>query len=375
MPAFIAPPSGARVTKPSALALDGVRRAAATLASIPVPRRSPMLHEIWLRACAEAFNPDGRFEVLTVGPADSPTAGAAFARHASGPLTRLALLGAEDLWEPGDVFFRDAAAAASLATRLVARGLPVRFGHFAADSPFLGALKRDAGRRALVVTDPVPGSPYIALDESWREPETKFSPRSRRDLGRKRRKAEALGAVTFEVVAPAVEDVDALLDQAIAVEAASWKSRSKTALAFDETLRAFFAVYARLASEAGILRIAFLRIGGTPVAVQVAVVCDDAYWQLKMGYDEAYRDCSPGALLMLEVVRHSADLGLGTFEFLGKSAPWTRQYTETEHPNVRLRIYPMNPAGGAVLATDALGVVARRARALVRSRLGRSRAA
>jgi CelD/BcsL family acetyltransferase involved in cellulose biosynthesis len=362
------------LTKPTAIDLEGARRGASILAAIPVPRRTPMLHEIWLRACAEAFNPDGQFEVMTVGPVERPTAGAAFARQAAGPLFRLSMLGAEDLWEPGDVFYTDAGAAALLAERLVERGLPVRFGHFAADSPFPAALRRAAGSRALVVTDAVPGSPYISLDESWRDPESKFSPRSQRDLRRKRRKAEALGTVTFEVVEPAVEQVDALLEEAIAVEAASWKSRSRTALAFDETLRAFFAVYARLASEAGVLRIAFLRIDGTAVAVQVAAVCDDAYWQLKMGYDEAYRECSPGALLMLEVVRYSAALGLGAFEFLGKSAAWTQQYTETEHPNVRMRIYPVNVPGVAVFATDAVGVVARRARAFVRSRFGGPRA-
>ena len=91
---------------------------------------------------------------------------------------------------------------------------------------------------------------------------------------------------------------------------------------------------------------------------------DDAEWQLKIGYDERYRDCSPGSLLMLEIVRHAAGLGLQRFEFLGKSAPWTRQWTEHEHPNVRLRIYPYNVAGGVGIASVALRVAARRARSL-----------
>jgi CelD/BcsL family acetyltransferase involved in cellulose biosynthesis len=359
------------VTERHVLDLDSVRRAAAILAAVPVPRRTPMLHAIWLQACAESLNPESQFEVVTVGPPASPTAGAAFARQG----LRLALLGAEDLWEPNDVFYRDAAAAASLAERLLARGRPIRFGHFPADSPFLEALKRVARGKAVVVTDAVAGSPYLQLDQSWRDPERKFSARSQRDLRRKRRKAEALGELTFEIVTPDSSAVQALLDEAIAVEAASWKSRSGTALAFDKTLRAFFAVYARLASEAGILRIAFLRIDGRAIAVQIAVVSDDAYWQLKMGYDETYRECSPGALLMLEVVRASASLDLAAFEFLGKSAPWTRQWTEDEHPNVRLRTYPFNPGGGAVLASDAFGVISRRARSFVQARLGRIRAA
>jgi CelD/BcsL family acetyltransferase involved in cellulose biosynthesis len=329
-----------------------------------------MLHDIWQRACAEAFNRGGQFEVVTVGPPEAPIAGAVFARHGRRPLLRLSLLGAEDLWEPTDVFYQDAEAAAALAQQLVARGMPVRFGHFPADSPFASALKGAARGKALVITDAVAGSPYIRLDPTWRQPETKFSSRSQRDLRRKRRKAEALGQVTTEFLTPRAGDVDALLDEAIAVEAASWKSRSQTALAFDEALRAFFGVYARLASEAGIIRFAFLRINGRAVAVQIAVVSDDAYWQLKMGYDEAFRECSPGALLMLEVVRQSAELDLAAFEFLGKSAGWTQQWTEDEHPNVRLRLYPVTPGGGTVLASDAIAVIARRARALFGTRRG-----
>jgi CelD/BcsL family acetyltransferase involved in cellulose biosynthesis len=356
------------VTDHRPLDLESIQTRAAVLAAIPVPRRTPMLHETWLRACALALDPSGSFEVITVGDPDSPDAGAAFVARGAGPNRRLVLLGAEDLWEPGDLFYRDSDAAASLARRLIDRRMPFRFGHFAADSPVLDALKEAGRGRAFIVADAVAGSPVLALDESWQEPEKKFSSRGQRDLRRKRRKAEALGAVTFAVVEPAVDDVGPLLEEAMAVEAASWKGRSGTALAHDETLRTFFATYAGLASEAGILRFSFLRIDGRAIAVQIGVVSDGAEWQLKIGYDEQYRECSPGILLMLEIVRHAAGLGLERFEFLGKAAPWTRQWTEQERPNVRLRVYPYSARGGSTLVADAARMVPRRARALVGGR-------
>ncbi len=49
------------------------------------------------------------------------------------------------------------------------------------------------------------------------------------------------------------------------------------------------------------LRIAFLRIAGRPVAMQIAVERAQRLWLLKIGYDEEYARCSPGQLLMLEV--------------------------------------------------------------------------
>ncbi|HEY6608443.1 MAG TPA: GNAT family N-acetyltransferase [Candidatus Limnocylindria bacterium] len=360
------------MTRTQVLDLESVQRRAALLAAIPVPRRTPMQHEIWVRACAEALNPDGEFEIVTSGDRSSPVAGAVFARRGPPLARQLSLLGAEDLWEPTDVFYRDAEAARSLATALLARGLPVRFGHFPADSLFVAALKGAARGKALFFADGVAGSPHLRLDASWREPEKKFSGQRQRDLRRKRRKAEALGALTFDVVAPGVDTVDALLHEAMAVEAASWKARSRTALLFDDTLNTFFRVYARLASEAGILRFAFLRIGGRAVAVQVGVVSDGAEWQLKIGYDEAYRECSPGNLLMLEVVAQAAALGLESFEFLGKSAPWTKLWTEDERPNVRLRVYPFTARGGIVFLLDAVGVIWRRAWSGVATRLRRA---
>ncbi|MEX0645080.1 MAG: GNAT family N-acetyltransferase, partial [Parvularculaceae bacterium] len=333
-----------------------------------------MLHEIWMRACARGLNPRGAFEIVTTTNSGHPTTAGLFEIRRSAFVPRLFLLGAEELWEPADVLYEDESAAAALAEALVKRGLPVRFGHFPAESLLLAALKEACRGKALLIADPVAGSPVIRLDESWREPEKKFNARRQGDFRRMRRKAEAMGAVTIEIVAPKPDEVDAVLEEAIMVEAGGWKALSRSALAFDEKARAFFKEYARLASAAGILRIAFLRIAGKAAATQIAVECDKGFWLFKIGYDDAYKECSPGNLLMLETVRRAADLGLSTFEFLGKSAPWTSLWTEEERPNIRLRIYPFNAAGLAAAASDGVAAAARRAQAAIQSRVSKKHA-
>jgi CelD/BcsL family acetyltransferase involved in cellulose biosynthesis len=357
------------------LGLDAFEREAArATASIAVPRPTPMLHDIWRRACARELNARGAFEVVAAKDGERSIAAAVFARRRSVFAPHLFLLGAEDLWEPADVLYENARGASALAEAVLERGLPVRFGHFPADSLFVAALKDKCPGKALLIADPVPGSPFIRLDESWREPEKKFKSRRQGDFRRMRRKAEGMGAVAADILAPRAGDVDALLEEAIAVEAGGWKARSRSALAYDEKAGAFFREYARLASEAGILRLAFLRIAGKAAATQIAVECDNAFWLLKIGYDDAYKDCSPGNLLMLETVRRAAGLGLSTFEFLGKAAPWTSIWTEEERPNIRLRIYPFNPAGVAAIAIDGAGAAARRASAFIQSKLSRKHA-
>lgn len=317
-----------------------------------------MQHAIWNEACFDAFYRGGRMDVI-VSDGDPPRAAAVFARRGVFP-QRLFLAGAEELWEPIDVLYSDAQSATALAEKVLSHGKPLRFGHFPADSDFAVALARNAPRFGVLLAAPVAASPYIALDERWRSPEQRFSSGRRSDLRRMARKAAEIGETTYEILSPQPDETQALLDAAIAVEAKSWKARSKTALAFDAAQEAFFRRYARLAAESGILRVSLMKIAGEIAAVQIGVECDDAFWLFKIGYDERFAACSPGNLLMLESIRCAANRGLSSFEFLGKAASWTRVWTETERPNQRLRFYPHTVEGYAALAEDAIMAASRR---------------
>ena len=340
--------------------IDLFQREMARLVSAIAPMRpSPMLHEIWFRACAEGLNPDEDFEIISVDSAGKPVAAAAFVRRRR-LVSSLCLLGAEDLWEPSDLLYEDRTAASALAEKIVKRGLPVRFGHFVEESFFVEALQKAAHGKGFVMADPVGGAPYIRLDDSWRAPEKKFSKRKQADLRRRRKKANARGAMDTEIITPRTNEVDALLDEAIRVEGSGWKGRSGTALKSNKKQQAFFRTYARLASEAGIFRLAFLRIGGQTAAVRICVECDGKFWGFKTGYDETFKEFSPGMFLFIDIVRHAANAGLSTHEFLGNAAQWTREWTTDEHPLIRFRYYPFNIAGAAALCWDGVAATARR---------------
>lgn len=104
------------------------------------------------------------------------------------------------------------------------------------------------------------------------QPETRFNAGRRSDLRRARRRAEALGQVTAEVLAPrSPAEIDSLLAAAYGVEAAGWKGARGSALASDAARGAFFHSYAVEAAREGKLRLCFLRIGGTATAMQLAI--------------------------------------------------------------------------------------------------------
>lgn len=112
-------------------------------------------------------------------------------------------------------------------------------------------------------------SPTIALDTSWADPQMKFNAGHRSDFRRAERHAARLGALSFEIhTQPSEQEFDRLLDEAFEVEAHNWKGDAGTALLQDQALGSFFRHDAQGARREGILRLAFMRVGGQAVGMQ-----------------------------------------------------------------------------------------------------------
>ncbi|HSQ96518.1 MAG TPA: GNAT family N-acetyltransferase [Croceibacterium sp.] len=288
--------------------------------------------------------------------------------HGPGRFAPWRMPGAAEVFEPGDAVCRDAAAAAHLAQVLGAEARPIELARIPAASPLIPALKAKLKGRGLVSVRRATPSPTIALGPEWREPESQFNSRRRSDFRRAARKAAEFGEISCEMLAPTPDEFDALFDEAIAVEAKSWKRAAGTAIAFDPAKEAFFRAYLRDACEKGATRVAFLRLDGRVVAMQLAVEWGTRYWLYKIGFDEAYARCSPGTLLMLHALRDAAERGLTGFELMGDSEAWIADlWTREAHECVRVRTYPYSLAGLATAARH--GVVWGRSRLRLKARL------
>ena len=282
--------------------------------------------------------------------------------HGADRWARWHMPGAAEVFEPGDAVCRDAAAAERLARTLAAERRPIELARIPVASPLIPALKAAMRGRGRVSVRPATLSPTIALDPEWRDPESRFSSRRRSDFRRAARRAGEFGQVSCEMLAPSPGEFDALFDEAIAVEARSWKRMAGTAIACDPAKEAFFRRYLRAACAQGQGRVAFLRIDGRVAAMQLAVEWSGRYWLYKIGFDESYARCSPGTLLMLHALRDAAERGLTGFELMGDAEAWIADlWTRDCHECVRVRTYPYSPAGlvaagqdGAVWARERL---------------------
>jgi len=229
-----------------------------------------------------------------------------------------------------------------LAEAIAETGMPVHFKRVPEDAPIIAALERAYRGRGFVTVTPWRwGGPYIELDDSWRDPESHFRSRERWVFRKRRRAAESLGQLAFEVVTPDTSNVDRFLKEAFAVEASGWKREAGSAMAVSPWRRKFYRQYARYAAEEGILIICFLRIGGKAVAMELAVECDGRFFGHKIGYDESFAICAPGNLLRLEILRYAAERGLRSYEFQGKEERWIRDWTRSFRKTVSVTAHPV----------------------------------
>jgi CelD/BcsL family acetyltransferase involved in cellulose biosynthesis len=321
---------------------------------------NPLSNFSWMRAFVRSFAAD--VDPFFVGAMRNHelVALAPLVRKRLHGIRRLCLAGTGELHEAVDLSFTDERALERLFAWLARRGSPLFLERITADSTALNKIKRAYRGRAIVLVRPQASYPYIALDESWLDPEMHLNAGRRSDLRRARRKAEQLGPVTTEIHTPDLSELSNLMDAAFDVEASSWKGEAHTALLHDAHRAAFYRQYAESACTEGVLRICFLRIGDRLAAVQLAIEQNNGFWLLKVGYDARFSQCSPGLLLMRDTIRYAAEAGLRTYEFLGRAEAWTKVWTATEHACVSVRVYPFGLRGMAALTADSLATVGKR---------------
>ena len=301
-------------------------------------RMSPMQDPAWLLSGAEALL--GRESLMAAAIVDGGRllALAVFSRG-MGLFRGYRQVGHKELGEPGDFYYVDEASLKALIEALYELRMPIALDRTWGDAKSVDQLVSAYRGRGVVTINDAGSCPYIDLESCNGDSDQLLSRSLHSDLRRSRRKAETLGEVTFDVHAPVSEqEFLPLYEQAMRVEAAGWKGRSGTALAMAQKQRNFFRRYGCSMAERGALRLAFLRIGPKIVAMQYAVQANDRIWVLKIGYDEQYRSCSPGMLLMQSMLRYAADCGLRSYEFLGSPAPWINRWTTVGRSTIRVDV-------------------------------------
>ncbi len=313
----------------------------------------PMQSHAFVSALAGTLLADAHIEIFFVRERDEVTALLPLCRE-RGRFARWTMVGAHKVCEPDDALSRTAQAAGRLAGAIVGDGRAIDLDRVPAGSQLIPALRGALRGKGWMSLRPATPTPTIALDERWKDPASRFNSGRRSDFRRAARRAGEFGQVSFEILSPGPDAFDALFDEAVAVEMRSWKREAGTAIAADRAKEDCFRHYFRSACEQGSFRIAFMRIDGRAVAMQMALETLGRYWLFKIGFDEEFERCSPGTLLMLHTIGWAAERELESYELLGNLEPWIAQFwTREQHDCVWVRAYPFNLRGAAALVADA----------------------
>jgi CelD/BcsL family acetyltransferase involved in cellulose biosynthesis len=256
-----------------------------------------------------------------------------------------------------DVVAADDAALRAVADALFHAGArALTIGRLTGDGPARAGLEEssaEAGYRTAVTH--VARSPYLTCAPTLADHERGLSHNLRHDVQRRfRRLCEEGAAVTIDVTDGGT-NLAGLLDEGFRVEALSWKGTEGTAVSSDTRTRKFYDAVARWAAARGWLRLAFLRLDGRAIAFQFDLEAGRTYYSLKIGYDPAYEQYSPGKLLAYAMVARAVSSGLATYELLGMDEPWKDRWTSTFREYVRLEAFARSPAGAASWAVATHG--------------------
>ena len=182
-------------------------------------------------------------------------------------------------------------------------------------------------------------SPYVSTGGGWDAYESGLGRKLKSELRRRRRRFEESGSLQISVSAGG-SDLDRLLDEGFAVEAAGWKGSRGSAIASEPKTRAFYSEVAHWAAGRRWLRLAFLRVDGKALAFDYAIEFGGSHYLLKTGFDPAWHKLGPGMLLRYEMLRRCFEAGLESYEFLGRDEPWKLQWAKDLRPRLVLQLFP-----------------------------------
>lgn len=128
-----------------------------------------------------------------------------------------------------------------------------------------------------------------------------YSTKFKRDLRRKLGKAEALGTIALKRFR-SDQDLHTGFREFLSLENSGWKGEAGTSIIKQPEKLAYYEQLFERYSEAGVLQINLLSLNDTVIAGQFGVRVGETLYLLKIAYNEAYKEISPGYLLIDKLI-------------------------------------------------------------------------
>jgi hypothetical protein len=159
--------------------------------------------------------------------------------------------------------------------------------------------------------------------------------KTRHEIRRKVRRAEAAGDVSLDDSPAPLDDLEAFID----LHQRRWGADGL----FPDTpggaqSRVFFRRMFELFGPRGPLHLAFLTVGGTRIAAGISFETEDALLYYNAGVDPDARELSPGVVMVERYVRRALERGLRRMDFLRGDESYKYEWGAVDEPIQRLLV-------------------------------------
>lgn len=202
-------------------------------------------------------------------------------------------------------------------------------------------------RRISGILTPCGKENYIEVPKSYESFHAEMSSNFKRQLKRGNRKLEELKDVRFrfgDFSRSPSENIRRFEE----IEDKGWKGASNSSIKAVEQNSKFFSIAAERFQNEGWLVWNFIEIGETSIAAHFALKIHRTLFLLKICYDEEFATCSPGNLLLDNVIQNACAMGdLDEINCVADGA-WHRNWKMKERTIYELLILPKIPIVSAI---------------------------
>lgn len=188
-------------------------------------------------------------------------------------------------------------------------------------------------------------SPYLQIATDGTDPFAHCPPkhrRTRRRIENAFAKLNTKGTISVEV---STQGDTATLERFLALEAAGWKGKNKSAIQCSpRTVEFYRQIYERF-SKTGSLLLYTLRSGAHVVAMEFGIIESQRYFSPKVAYDEQFSSYSPGHILTKLIIEDLATRGISRYDFLGARGRHKTIWTEHVRSHRHMLIFRPTIAG------------------------------
>ena len=187
----------------------------------------------------------------------------------------------------------------------------------------------------------------VNIDGDWESYQERWSGKHRRQMQKALDRARHDGPLELKVYDQLEGDrLDQALRRGFAIENRSWKGQAGTSVLRTPRMFEFYQRQARQLAEWGQLRLAFLEHAGREIAFEYAIRAKRTYFSVKVGYDPAFAEYSPGQLLRLLLLQRFHEEGeIERIDFWGPLSRATSEWTSSVYPVGRIVVAPRRLAG------------------------------